>query len=109
MAFDTRNPVDWVTNLPDFARLLWRTVRDERVPTWVRAGLIGVAAYLVLPIDIVPDWIPFAGQLDDVLVLTVGVRTLLRRVPDEVLLAHWEGDPQVLSTLAGRELGQRFT
>lgn len=105
MSFDLRNPRDWVTVLPDLVKLMWRAVRDERVPTWVRAGLVGVAGYMVLPVDIVPDWVPFAGQLDDLLVLTLGVRTLLRRIPEDILLEHWDGDLQVLGSLSGRELG----
>jgi uncharacterized membrane protein YkvA (DUF1232 family) len=90
--------------LPDIARLLWRVVRDERVPRLVRGGLVGVAAYLALPVDVVPDWIPVLGQLDDVVVITLGVRTLLRRVPEPILREHWSGERRVLETLLGRSV-----
>ena len=77
-------------------------VRDERVPMVVRGGLIAIAAYLALPFDVIPDWIPVLGQMDDLVVLTVGVRTLLRRVPESVLNEHWSGEKKVLDTLLGR-------
>lgn len=98
------NVRDFVTALPDIAKLLWRTVRDERVPLAVRGGLVGVAAYLALPFDIVPDWIPVLGQLDDFILMTLGVRTLLRRVPEPILREHWDGDREVLAKLLGRDL-----
>lgn len=93
---------DLVFALPDIAKLLWRVVRDDRVPRLVRGGLVGLGAYLALPVDIVPDWVPVLGQLDDVVVLTVGVRTLLRRVPEPILKEHWTGEGHVLKTLLGR-------
>lgn len=90
--------------LPDVARLVWGIARDDRVPRWIRYGLLGVAGYLVLPFDIVPDWVPLAGQLDDVLVLTLGVRQLLRQVPEPVLLEHWPGRTDTLGRILGRDL-----
>lgn len=104
MAFDARNPRHWAMALPDVARLVWGVARDDRVPRWIRYGLLGVAGYLVLPFDVVPDWIPLAGQLDDVLVLTLGVRQLLRQVPDAVLLEHWPGRVDTLGRILGRDL-----
>lgn len=95
---------DLVFALPDIVKLLWRVVRDERVPKLVRGGLVGLGAYLVLPVDVLPDWVPGLGQLDDVVVLTVGVRSLLRRVPRDLLLEHWTGEREVLATLLGRRL-----
>jgi len=95
---------DLVFALPQILRLLWRVTRDERTPTIVRGGLIAIAAYLAIPFDFIPDWIPILGQLDDFVVLTVGVRTLLRRVPEDVLKEHWSGEPNILDTLVGRKL-----
>jgi len=95
---------DLVFALPQILRLLWRVTRDDRTPTIVRAGVIGIAAYLAMPFDVIPDWIPVLGQLDDFVVLTVGVRTLLRRVPEDMLREHWSGETNVLETLLGRKL-----
>ncbi len=95
---------DLVFALPDILRLLWHVVRDRRVPMLVRGGLIGVAAYLALPFDVVPDWIPVIGQVDDVVMLTVGVRTLLRQVPEPVLREHWKGERRILEAVVGRPM-----
>lgn len=98
------NVKDMVFALPDIAKLLWRVVRDDRVPVWVRGGLVGVAAYLALPLDFIPDWIPVVGRLDDVVVITFGVRTLLRQVPEPVITELWDGERDVLQQLLGRDL-----
>ena len=95
---------DAVKALPQVAKLAWRVVRDDRIPMWIRGGLVGTAAYLVLPFDVIPDWIPVLGQMDDLLVMTIGVRMLLRRVPEPILHEHWDGDPDLLAKLLGREL-----
>lgn len=94
---------DFFLALPHIGKLCWRVVRDDRVPMWIRAGLGAVAAYLVLPVDVVPDWVPVLGQMDDVLLVTVGVRTLLQRVPDEILDEHWDGGRDILAKLLGHE------
>jgi len=95
------NTRDAVKALPQIAKLAWRVVRDDRIPMWIRGGLVGTAAYLVLPFDLIPDWIPVLGQMDDLLVMTIGVRMLLRRVPEPILTEHWDGDPQLLSKILG--------
>lgn len=95
---------DWVRALPDVARLLWRLVRDERVPMPIKVGLGGFLAYVAVPIDVIPDWIPFAGRIDDTLIAALGVRALLRRVDEDVLVEHWPANPDVLGRLLGKEL-----
>ncbi len=93
---------DLVFALPEIIRLLWKVVRDKRVPMLVRGSLIGIAAYLALPFDVVPDWLPVLGQVDDVVILTVGVRTVLRQVPEPVLREHWTGERRILEAILGR-------
>lgn len=73
---------------------------------WIRGGLIGTAAYLVLPFDVIPDWVPVLGQMDDLLVMSIGVRTLLRRVPENILSEHWDGDAELLAKILGREASE---
>lgn len=90
--------------IPDIIRLLYRVVRDQRTPKLVKAGLAAVGVYLAVPFDIVPDWIPVLGSVDDVVVLTVGVRTLLRQVPEPILHEHWSGERKTLETLLGRNV-----
>ena len=54
--------------MPTYARLIWGLARDPRVPVQQKAVLAGIAAYLAFPIDLIPDFIPIIGQLDDLLV-----------------------------------------
>jgi uncharacterized membrane protein YkvA (DUF1232 family) len=98
---------DWVRVLPDVARLVWRVVRDERVPVPVKVGLGGLLAYVALPIDVIPDWVPLAGRVDDALIASIGLRALLRRVPDEVLIEHWRQAPHVLGRLLGKDTSSK--
>lgn len=64
-------------HLPRYGRLAWRLGRDPRIPASRRAALIGGAAYLVSPIDLVPGIIPVAGQLDDALAVLIALRLAL--------------------------------
>ena len=95
---------DIIFALPDIAKLLYRVIRDDRVPIVVRGGLVAVGAYLALPFDIVPDWVPFVGQLDDFVILTFGIRTLLRQVPEPIIRQHWTGERRILEGLLGRQV-----
>ncbi len=95
---------DLVFALPAILRLLWRVVRDERISLFVRGGLIAIAAYLTLPFDLLPDSVPLIGRVDDFVILTFGVRTLLRQVPDAILREHWTGEERVLDLLLGRDV-----
>ena len=71
-------------------RLALALVRDGRIPLAVRAVPAFLALYVAMPIDLIPDVIPVLGQLDDVLVLGLGVALMLRLVPRETLEEHIE-------------------
>lgn len=79
-----------VRRMPSYARLGWALGRDERLSGARRAAVMGAAAYLVSPIDLVPGIIPFAGQLDDAAVALLGLRFALRGLPPEARAAHLE-------------------
>lgn len=70
-----------VRRLPAYARLAWSLGRNQRLGAGRRAAVIGAAAYLVSPIDLVPGIIPVAGQLDDAAVALLGLRFALRGLP----------------------------
>jgi uncharacterized membrane protein YkvA (DUF1232 family) len=78
------NALSW----PAKARLTWRLVRDKRVPRWTRGLAFLPALYLASPIDLLPDFIPFIGRLDDALVFGLVSDLLLRVVPADVLHEH---------------------
>jgi uncharacterized membrane protein YkvA (DUF1232 family) len=74
--------------LPIYARLIWGLARDPRVPTNQKLVLGAVAAYLAFPIDIIPDFIPVIGELDDLAVLIFGLDWFIRNAPPEVVDEH---------------------
>jgi len=77
-------------SLRDKGRLLWALVRDRRTGLLPKLVLLGLAAYLASPIDLVPDFIPVAGHLDDALVAIAALLVLRLLVPRPVLLEHLE-------------------
>jgi uncharacterized membrane protein YkvA (DUF1232 family) len=74
--------------IPTYARLIWALARDPRVPLGQKAVLGGIAAYLAFPLDIIPDFIPVIGQMDDLAVLILGLDWFLRNAPPEVVEEH---------------------
>lgn len=85
--------------VPDVARLAWRLLRDPRVPRRSKLALALLAGYLALPFDLVPDFIPVLGQLDDALVALLVLRVVLRGAGREVVAEQWPGTPEGLATL----------
>jgi uncharacterized membrane protein YkvA (DUF1232 family) len=88
--------------------LFRRLLGDPRVSGWRKAAIIVLIAYLAMPIDLVPDFIPVAGQLDDAIVVALVLRTVLRSGGPELLRERWPGPGAslvVVSRLAyGREI-----
>lgn len=84
--------------IPDLVALCRGLLRDPRVPIGSKL-LVGVAiVWLVSPIDLVPEFIPVLGPLDDVVVVALVLRHLVKRAGPEVIQDHWRGDPRVLRT-----------
>ena len=67
---------------------LYLSYKDPRVPLYVRILIILFVAYILSPIDFIPDFIPVLGYLDDFLLVTVGVPILIKRIPKEILKEH---------------------
>jgi uncharacterized membrane protein YkvA (DUF1232 family) len=82
--------------IPDCLVLLRRLIGDERVPRRRKVALLALVAYVSMPIDLVPDFIPVAGQLDDVLVAALALRYALRTGGPELLREHWPGPDRSL-------------
>ena len=66
------------------ARLLWRALRHPQSPGWLKLGTVGIALYLVSPIDLIPDVIPVIGLLDDIVLVPLAIRFLLNRLPAQL-------------------------
>jgi uncharacterized membrane protein YkvA (DUF1232 family) len=85
--------------IPDCLVLLRRLLGDERIPRWRRLVLFGLVAYLAFPIDLVPDFIPVAGQLDDVIIAALALRYVLRSGGPHLLREHWPGPEASLDAI----------
>ena len=67
------------------ARLLWRALRHPLSPGWLKGGAALIVLYVVSPIDLIPDVIPFFGVIDDIVLVPLAIRFLLKRLPAAVL------------------------
>jgi uncharacterized membrane protein YkvA (DUF1232 family) len=85
--------------LPDVLRLLRRLAADRTLPGGVRVRLWLLLAYLALPIDLVPDFIPVLGYADDAIVVALVLRSVVRRAGADALTRHWPGPPDGLTAL----------
>jgi uncharacterized membrane protein YkvA (DUF1232 family) len=85
--------------LPDLIRLVRRLAGDHTLPRGVRIRLWLLLGYLLSPIDLVPDVIPVLGYADDVVVVALALRSVVRRAGSEALTRHWPGEPPGLAVV----------
>ena len=86
--------------LPQLVRLIARLVTDPMLPRAAKVALAAVMVYLASPLDLVPDFIPLLGYLDDALLAAVLVDGLLNYVDRALVLRYWPGSPESLERLA---------
>jgi len=84
---------------PDVARLLGRLMFDRTVSIGVRVWIAVLLAYLLSPIDLIPDFIPVLGYADDAVVVAIALRFATRRAGGEAVRRHWPGTPEGLATV----------
>jgi len=82
--------------LPNLAKLLGRLARDPRVPPRSKTFAGAMAAYLVSPIDLIPDFVPFIGKTDDVVLAAFTLNHLIQSAGYDVVKEHWDGSDDVL-------------
>jgi uncharacterized membrane protein YkvA (DUF1232 family) len=82
--------------VPDCAVLFKRLLADRRVPRRSKVPLALLAGYLISPIDLVPDFIPVAGQLDDAILVALALRSVTRAAGPGIVQEHWPGPPESL-------------
>ncbi len=85
---------DVVRIVPDLLRLLRGLISDRGAPADVRLVLVGLVAWIVSPIDLIPEVIPVLGPLDDIVVAVVAFRFVRRRMGVEGLRSRWTGSPE---------------
>lgn len=127
MANKDDNP-SWLEKLPNDGfwqgliqqlKLVWRLLRDRRVPIWIKAVPFLSVAYLFVPTDLLPDMLIGLGQLDDLAILALGLRLFLELSPQAVLQEHinalvtaqhgWtviEGEAELLDNTDSKESGE---
>ena len=94
--------------LPDLVRLVRRLAADRTLPRGVRVRLWLLLGYLLMPVDLVPDVVPVLGYADDVVVVALALRSVVRRAGADALARHWPGEPaglDVVRRLAGLPSG----
>ena len=83
----------YLAQIPRFLGLLWGLILDPRVAMLDKILVGGAIAYIISPIDAIPDFIPFLGEVDDLFVLILAIRRLIENAGRSVLMSHWSGDP----------------
>ena len=92
--------------VPDLVRLLRDLATDRELPRGVRRRLVALLAYLALPFDLIPDFIPVLGYADDVIAVAFVLRSVVRQAGPDAVERHWRGTPEglaVVRRLAGLE------
>jgi uncharacterized membrane protein YkvA (DUF1232 family) len=96
---DTARLRDGLRLLPDLIRLLRRLAADPQHPRGVRVRLVLLLAYLLWPIDLVPDFIPILDYADNAIIITIALRPITHRAGTQVLARHWPSTPGGLATI----------
>ncbi|MGD2216379.1 MAG: DUF1232 domain-containing protein [Gemmatimonadales bacterium] len=92
---------DLLAGIPRFLLLLTRLLRDPRVSGADKGLLAAAIAYTLTPIDLIPDFLPIIGQLDDLFILALAIDRLITNAGAELVLAHWDGPEDVIVDLCG--------
>ena len=98
-----RTVMQYVRELPRYLRLLAGLLGDRRVAVVDKLLVVGAIAYIVSPLDLIPDFIPFFGEIDDLYLLVMALQRLITNAGRPVLLAHWTGDIADLGTMNLRQ------
>jgi uncharacterized membrane protein YkvA (DUF1232 family) len=77
--------------VPNLMKLLYDLLKDPRVSRADKAILAGVIMYVIVPIDVIPDFVPFVGMVDDSYLIAISLLRLLNRADRQVVLEHWKG------------------
>jgi len=82
--------------IPKLLKLLWCLQTHPRVPVKAKLALPAVIVYVISPIDLIPDFIPFAGQVDDIYLVIIVLRWIMKEAGEEVVYECWDGDRETL-------------
>jgi uncharacterized membrane protein YkvA (DUF1232 family) len=78
----------WARVVKRDAHAIYLAARDPRVPWYAKALALGVAGYALSPIDLIPDFVPVLGYLDDVIIVPLGILAVVKLIPPEIMAEH---------------------
>lgn len=90
---------DYIFVIPDLLALLYRLLKDKRVPIKTKLIISAAVAYIAFPTDIIPDNIPFIGSVDELAVIFFALNRIVNDVPAHILLENWEGKNDIILSL----------
>jgi uncharacterized membrane protein YkvA (DUF1232 family) len=92
------------TLIPNLVVLFRGLLGDRRVPWQAKAWIAIAVVWVVSPIDLIPEFLPIVGPLDDAIVAALVLRYVVKRTDPEVLAEHWRGDPSTLRRIVGTRI-----
>jgi uncharacterized membrane protein YkvA (DUF1232 family) len=92
---------DLAAFIPQCATTIRRLRKDPRVPRRAKIAVLIAGVWVASPIDLIPEFLPIIGPLDDIVVVALALRYAGRQVPRDVILAAWPGEPRLLERLLG--------
>lgn len=92
---------DLAAFIPDCVTTVRRLRKDPRVPRRAKIAIVLAGLWVASPIDLIPEFLPVIGPLDDIIVVALALRFAGRQVPRDVLLGAWPGDPRLIERLLG--------
>ncbi|HTL87698.1 MAG TPA: YkvA family protein [Acidimicrobiia bacterium] len=96
---------DLAAFLPNCVTMLRKLRKDPRVPRRAKVAVAFAAVWAISPIDLIPEFLPVIGPLDDIVVIALALRYAGRQVPREVVLEAWPGKPELIERLLGPRRG----
>ncbi|MFE9204586.1 YkvA family protein [Micromonospora sp. NPDC006431] len=93
---------DLAAFIPDCVTTVRRLRKDPRVPRRAKIAVLIAGLWVASPIDLIPEFLPVIGPLDDIVVVALALRYAGRQVPRDVLLAAWPGEPRLIERLLGQ-------
>ena len=95
----------WARTIKRDAHALYLAARDPRVPWYAKALTIAVATYALSPIDLIPDFVPVLGYVDDLIIVPAGMALVIRLIPPEIMAQHRDMAAAALDRPVSRAAG----
>ncbi len=90
--------------IPNMLLLCFRLLTDPRVPAAERALVAGAIVYAIIPFDLIPDMLPFVGQVDDAYLIALTLLRLMERTDPKIIREHWSGGGDVVELIGAAAL-----